>query len=137
MARKHPELLAERNRGVSEYTDPREKTIAYLLLVSFLAIYVLVALDSGRFQWTHVPLGVQIAGWVAMLACLGMVTWVMDANAFASAEVRIQGERGQRVITTGPYRLVRHPMYLAVVVVGVAFPLAMGSLVALLGQCCA
>ncbi|MBC7224324.1 MAG: isoprenylcysteine carboxylmethyltransferase family protein, partial [Anaerolineae bacterium] len=65
-------------------------------------------------------------------AGLGLATWAMASNPFFSAFVRIQRERGHRVVADGPYRYVRHPGYLGAIVFQMAIPLALGSLWALL-----
>ena len=70
-----------------------------------------IALDARRFGWSHAPLWAQ---WIGAALIVGaFIGWVgvLRANTFASVTVRLQKERGQTVISTGPYAVVRHPMY--------------------------
>lgn len=78
---------------------------------SCFAILIVAGLDI-RFGWPGaVPLGVQIAALVGFAAAVGLVVWAMSANTFFSTVVRIQRDRGQYVITAGPYQYLRHPGY--------------------------
>ena len=85
-----------------------------------------------RFGWSPVPLAVQVAALVAFTGAFLLTGWVLASNPFASSAVRIQGERGHRVIDTGPYGVVRHPMYLAVLIVALVSGPALGSWLATL-----
>jgi protein-S-isoprenylcysteine O-methyltransferase Ste14 len=102
-----------------------------LLLAFFLVsvvTFVTAGLDSGRFGWTgDVPVGVTVAGAILML--LGQVLFAVAKrkNAFFSSTVRIQTERGHQVCAAGPYRVVRHPGYLGMLMSLLAFPLVMNS----------
>jgi protein-S-isoprenylcysteine O-methyltransferase Ste14 len=99
-----------------------------LALLAILAHWMLAGLDHGRLHWSDgVALGMQIGALVAVAASLGFVTWAARENPFASSALRIQGERGHRVISTGPYALVRHPSYLAAMVLFVTSDIALGS----------
>jgi protein-S-isoprenylcysteine O-methyltransferase Ste14 len=88
---------------------------------------LVAGLDVGRFAWSSVPLPLQLAGCVAMAAGLVFIPWTFVSNRFASSAVRIQKDRGHTVITTGPYALVRHPMYLGTFLVAAGSGLALGS----------
>jgi protein-S-isoprenylcysteine O-methyltransferase Ste14 len=96
--------------------------------LSFLAWLALLGLDAGRFGWSHVPAWAQILG--VLLLALGYVgvAWVFRTNSFAAPVIRIQAEREQKVIDTGPYALVRHPMYALALLVFLGAPLVAGSL---------
>ncbi len=95
-------------------------------------MFFLPALDY-RMRWSRTLLG-EVPLWLNLLAdalvLIGilLVNWVIGVNRFASKTVRL--ESGQKVVSTGPYRLVRHPMYSANLVVWIATPLALGSWVA-------
>lgn len=99
----------------------------------FLLGHLVVALlDVGRFNWSDIiPWWCQVAGLFSFGACLLFFFWSMSVNRFFSPVVRIQSERGHHVIDVGPYRFVRHPGYSAMLILGLASPLALGSLVAL------
>ena len=123
LARRDPGLFAERVRPPSD----RDRATRRLVAAPFLVHLVLAGLDA-RHGWTTVPLLAQLAGFAAVLAGYGMAAWTVLANPYASSAVRIQHERGQRVITHGPYAIVRHPMYLGVVLTCLGGGLALGSL---------
>jgi protein-S-isoprenylcysteine O-methyltransferase Ste14 len=92
---------------------------------------VLAGLDVGRFHWTPVPVGAQVAGLVGYVVCLAALLWAVRVNPFYSAAVRVQPDRGQRAVAHGPYRYVRHPGYAATMAGAVCGGVALGSGVAL------
>jgi protein-S-isoprenylcysteine O-methyltransferase Ste14 len=107
-----------------------------LLGVSFLLSIVMFAvagLDSGRFGWSGaVPMAVTVAGVILMLLGQTIFAVAQRQNQFFSATVRIQEERGHRVCDTGLYRLIRHPGYLGMLLMLLAFPLVLNSYWALI-----
>lgn len=104
----------------------RDRATRRLVILPFLSLLVISGLDV-RFGWSAVPMAAQVMGLVLELLGFALVGWVLLTNPFASSAVRIQRERGQKVITSGPYALVRHPMYLAVVLVCLGSGPALGS----------
>jgi protein-S-isoprenylcysteine O-methyltransferase Ste14 len=92
----------------------------------------IAALDAGRMGWSAVPLWVVLVGYVLLISGIAVTTWAQAVNAFFEPGVRIQTERAQRVITSGPYRFVRHPGYTAAIAMFIAIPLALASWWALL-----
>lgn len=112
-----------------------------LALVRTLAIsvFVVAPLDVGRFHWSDsVPLGLSVPALVAFAAAFLFALTAIRANRFWASQLRIQTERGHRVVDRGPYRFVRHPGYAAMTVFAPAAGLAMGSWIALLvGVACA
>ena len=127
--RKDPGLLAERYRmpGTGGQSR-RDRIIVYLLTLGFIAWIVLMPLDARRFHWTpRLPLAVELAG-DALLALSWLLLFRAFAdNTFGSALVRVQTERGHRVISTGVYGWVRHPMYLGATLMFVGGPLVTGA----------
>ncbi|MHC4219043.1 MAG: methyltransferase family protein [Planctomycetota bacterium] len=114
MALIDPGLLRERLRAGAR-KESRWRLFG-LKLVGWSHLIV-AALDAGRYHWSDpVPFGIQVAGLVGFGAGYGVTVWAMSVNPFFSAVVRIQEDRGQRVITTGPYRHVRHPGYTGIIV---------------------
>ena len=94
---------------------------------------IVAGLDVGRFHWSDgVPLAVQGAGLLAVAAALAVVVWAMAVNRFFSSVIRIQTDRGHHLVTSGPYRYVRHPAYAAFPFVMVGSGLALGSWLAVL-----
>ena len=125
VARQNPAIINERGRP-SENTKPFDKLFGRLTIPLILGAFIIAGLDH-RFGWSAVPLWLQIAGFSLLLPVNYMPYWVMLVNAYAATTVRVETERGQHVISDGPYRFVRHPMY-SMVIVGYALaPLIFGS----------
>jgi protein-S-isoprenylcysteine O-methyltransferase Ste14 len=120
-----PSLMKERMRpgpGGRDYG----RTALFVVLV--FAQLIVAGLDVGRFHWSDtVPLPLAIIGLLAMTAALAVVVWASAVNRFFSSVIRIQTERGHRVITSGPYRFVRHPAYAVAPLLTVGTGLALGS----------
>jgi protein-S-isoprenylcysteine O-methyltransferase Ste14 len=99
-----------------------------LLNIVLLAHWVVAGLDRGRLHWTdHVPPWLQALGLVLIAAGYALVFWAMLKNRFFSSVVRIQSDRGQHVVTSGPYAFVRHPGYGAGILIVLASGIALGS----------
>ncbi len=131
LARRDPALLERRVQAgpVAEGT-PVQKLIQSFASLAFLAVFVLAALDH-RHGWSRLPSAVVVAG-DALAACgLFIVFRVFRANTFTSATIEVAKE--QTVISTGPYAVVRHPMYAGALVFMLGVPLALGSAWALFG----
>jgi len=127
--RRNPEIFVARSK-IHAGTKPWDKVAMAFLFSSLMAIFPVAGLDS-RSQWSSVPIWLLVLGYVLMaVGMLGSV-WVEAVNKFAEPSVRIQLERGHTVIDTGPYRLVRHPMYATAFFLFLGFALALGSLWAL------
>ena len=112
----------------------RSKSRAFRLALAplVLGFLVVAGLDNGRFHWSAVPFGVQVAGLMGLAAALSLMLWAMAVNRFFSPAIYIQSERGHHVITGGPYRFIRHPGYLAISLSFGFGALALGSCWALL-----
>ena len=120
-----PQLLERRVKaGPVAEPRPRQRMIQGLASGAFLAIVAVPALDH-RFGWSHVPWLIVVAG--ELLVALGflVVFLVFRENSYASAVIEVGAE--QRVIDTGPYAWVRHPMYAGALVLLTGIPLALGS----------
>ncbi|OBF27461.1 isoprenylcysteine carboxylmethyltransferase family protein [Mycobacterium sp. ACS4331] len=125
-----PAALQRRLRaGPTAETRPAQRIIMTATVGLVVAILVLSALDH-RFGWSQVPFWLIVVGdvfvAVGLTAAQGVV---VIANRFAGASITV--ESGQRLVTTGPYRMVRHPMYSSVLVMMVGMPLALDSFWAL------
>jgi len=121
-----PELLGKR-LGVKEKESTQKGVVAAAGLL-FVCGFVVAGLDH-RFGWSRLPLGVVIAASVVLLISYGLYAEVMRENAYLSRTVEVQ--KGQRVIDSGLYGIVRHPMYAATVGLFLSIPLVLGSLPAL------
>lgn len=127
LKKKSPGLLKERMspRKDAKTWDKRIIRVYSLLLIVF---FIVPGLDAVRFRWSEIPLFVKALGFIGYFPAIGFAFWAMKENAYSSAVVRIQKERGHTVCTTGPYRFVRHPMYLGVILAIFCLPLSLGSL---------
>lgn len=123
MLLKAPDLLRKRLDGKEKQATQRG--VVGLSGLMFLGGFIVSALDF-RFGWSHVPMWCVIAAAVAFEAGYAMYAEVMRENAYLSRTIEVQ-ER-QTVIDTGLYRLVRHPMYLATLLMFLPMPLILGSL---------
>jgi len=129
LLRNNPQLLERRLR--KEETQPEQRRFQKLFALFIIPGPILAGLDF-RFGWSRAlgfPLALVVAGQVATVAAYSFVFWVMKTNAFAGSTIQVEEKQG--VIDTGPYALVRHPMYLGMSVMVVGMPLALGSYAAL------
>ena len=121
----NPAVLQRRmNAGPTAETRTVQKIASSGLFVSFAAVMVLSALDH-RFGWSPVPTAVSLAGNVLVVLGLGIGSLVVLQNSYAAANITVEDD--QKVVSTGLYGLVRHPMYLGALIMLVGFPLALGS----------
>ena len=115
LLRHDPGLLKERMTGFGKPGEPTwDKVFFVVLQVFFLAWLVLMPLDAVRFRWSQMPGWLQVAGAILLLGSFYLFFLTFRENPYLSPVVRVQTERGQTVISTGPYHYVRHPMYAAV-----------------------
>ncbi|RTL95132.1 MAG: isoprenylcysteine carboxylmethyltransferase family protein [Hyphomicrobiales bacterium] len=111
LARRDPGLMNERlSPPIQKSQTAADKVLLSVLLAGIFAWQILMGLDF-RFGWSAVPIWLQAAGAVVLLLGIWICYLTMMENSFAAPVVKIQDERGQKVITTGPYAYVRHPMY--------------------------
>jgi protein-S-isoprenylcysteine O-methyltransferase Ste14 len=122
-----PELVHER---LHPGPGARESLLVATLIAAgiWLSHLLVAGLDVGRMHWSDsVPRALQLTGFAGLAGSLALGQWASRANPFFSSVVRIQNERGHRVISTGPYRYVRHPGYASAVVMVLSSGLALGS----------
>jgi protein-S-isoprenylcysteine O-methyltransferase Ste14 len=125
LMRKDPQLLERRMRaGPAAEKRTSQRIILSITSLAFIAMLVVPALDR-RFGWSMVPQAVTIAGDILVAAGFLIIFFVYKENTFASATIEISPQ--QRVISTGLYALVRHPMYMGGLLMFVGIPLALGS----------
>lgn len=125
LARADPALL-ERRVAAGPTAERRvlQRAIQSFATIGFLALLVVPGLDC-RWGWSHVPLALVAIGDVLVVASFVLIFFVFRANTFTSGTIEVANE--QRVITNGPYGVVRHPMYAGGLLLFVATPLALGS----------
>lgn len=103
-----------------------DKVIMSIFIVTVLALILVPGFDF-RYGWSEVPIFVEILGFIGLILSLYALFLTMAENPFLSKIIEIQKKQKQRVITTGPYSYVRHPMYAVMFVFFPAFALALGS----------
>jgi protein-S-isoprenylcysteine O-methyltransferase Ste14 len=130
--KRQPDLLLERSK-LQPGTKPWDKLlVALLALVVPLLTWITAALDH-RFGWTgREQIARVAAGFVLMVLGIKLTQWAIGENHFFAATVRIQTDRGQTVVSTGPYAYVRHPGYTGMLALTIGTPFALGSRWALL-----
>lgn len=129
--RVNPEVVVARS-GFHEGTKRWDRILLGFFFPSVYAIVPVAALDDGRFHWFPVSWWVCGVGYLLFLVGMGIVTWAEAVNKFFEVTVRLQTDRGQRVIETGPYAIVRHPGYVGGILFSVGMALCLGSLWALI-----
>ncbi len=131
---KDPALLAERYKQPGEAGQKGwDRYVVYGLLLGFIAWAVIMPLDARRCEWSAgFPIWMKVVGVVGMVLSSILFYRALMDNTFASPLVRIQAERKQQVISSGAYGLVRHPLYLAGILMFLGAPLLLGSLYGLL-----
>jgi protein-S-isoprenylcysteine O-methyltransferase Ste14 len=125
--RHNPGLLQERMSLTRSDQKGWDKVLFPMLLVATVGWLVFMALDAVRFHWSRVPIGLQVVGVVVLLISFYLLFLTFRENSYLSPVIRIQEERGQTVVSTGPYRYVRHPMYAGILVFMVGTSLLLGS----------
>jgi protein-S-isoprenylcysteine O-methyltransferase Ste14 len=120
-----PALLKRRLKGGPTHeTEPAQRLIMVLMMFGFVALMVIAGLDH-RFDWSQAPAVAALVGNLLVVAGFYLCWLVFRANTFASATVRVV--EGQTLVSTGPYGIVRHPMYVGGLILLVGEPLALGS----------
>ena len=132
LLRRNPELIAERAE-VKEDTKGWDRVLSLLWgLLSAIGVPLVAGLDM-RFGWSSpIPLALRVLAFVLVVLGTAFASWALITNAFFAGTVRIQEERGHTVASEGPYRFVRHPGYSGWILSGLALPLMLGSLWALI-----
>jgi protein-S-isoprenylcysteine O-methyltransferase Ste14 len=120
---KHDPQLIERRMQFREKVR-EQKRIMTFVYIAWLVAFVLPGLDH-RFGWSHQPLWITIFSQAVVFGGFATTLWVAKVNRFAARTIQV--EPGQEVISSGPYRIVRHPMYLGACAMWLFTPLALGS----------
>jgi protein-S-isoprenylcysteine O-methyltransferase Ste14 len=120
-----PKLLERRMKaGPAAEKETAQKIIVAIAMLSFVGLGILSALDR-RFGWSDVPASVVILGNILVALSYLVFYFVFRENTYGAATIQV--EKNQKVISTGPYALVRHPMYTGALIMMFGFPLALGS----------
>jgi protein-S-isoprenylcysteine O-methyltransferase Ste14 len=128
LARHDPALLAERmSLPFQREQKAWDKLFLPAVMVLFVFWLVTMALDPGRYRWSNVPVWAQVLGALLILLTGAIGFLALRENSYAAAVVKVQNERGQKTVSTGPYRHVRHPLYTSAVLYFLGAPLLLGS----------
>jgi protein-S-isoprenylcysteine O-methyltransferase Ste14 len=122
LLRNSPDLMARRMQARERETS--QKLVAFLVAILFSLVLILPGFDR-RFSWSQVPLWLELLGFALLIAAYVLYMRVVQVNRFASRAIEVV--KGQEVVRTGPYTIVRHPMYLADILFGLGLALALGS----------
>lgn len=135
LVHRDPALLAERLKLVPIHKDQKtsDKAIMAPFFVAGIALCIVPGFDVVRYGWSEpLPSWMKAIAMTLHVPCFFLLAWVMRESTFLAQVVKIDNERGHRVITTGPYAYVRHPMYSVSIILLFAVPVALGSRYALL-----
>jgi len=124
----NPDLLTERLTGIGKANQPAWDKVFFVVIEAFfMAWLVLMPLDAVRFHWSQMPGWLQVVGAVLLVGSFTLFFATFRENSYLSPAVRLQTERGQTVVSTGPYRYVRHPMYAGMIPFTAGTALLLGS----------
>jgi protein-S-isoprenylcysteine O-methyltransferase Ste14 len=124
----NPELLVHRLKRKREGSKLWDEILMRVSnLVVLIAIPVIAGLDIGRFQWSDLDVQFAVLGFAFFMTSTVLINWAMAVNQHFEPTVRIQKDRDHKVISSGPYRIVRHPGYLAGILYTLSIPLIIGS----------
>jgi protein-S-isoprenylcysteine O-methyltransferase Ste14 len=133
LAWRDPGLLKERMAGPFQKGQVFwDKVFIGFIIVVWFSWLVLMALDAKRWELSHMPDALKVVGAVLIPVGFFIVWLTFRENSFAAPVIKIQKERGQHVISTGPYAIVRHPMYAGGALYMIGMPLLLGSWLGLL-----
>jgi protein-S-isoprenylcysteine O-methyltransferase Ste14 len=122
---KDPQLLQRRmSGGPAAEKEPTQKIIMFFASLEFIGLLIFAALDH-RFVWSRMPSYMALAGDGLVVAGFIAIFFVLKENTFSSATIELAAD--QKVISTGPYAVVRHPMYAGAIVMLLGIPIALGS----------
>ncbi len=120
-----PALMQRRlQAGPAAEQSTLQKIVATLAFAGLAGLFIISALDH-RFGWSHVPPLVSWVGDALLVLSFVMFTFVFRVNSYGASNIRV--EQDQKVVSTGPYALVRHPMYVGALVMVLSIPIALGS----------
>ena len=127
LSKHNPSLLKERVRLRTSDQKGWDRALFPLLEGLIIGWLVFISFDATRFHWSTVSITFQAIGTLILLCSFYLLFLTFRENSYLSPVVRLQAERGQKVISTGPYRYVRHPMYSGISLFMVGTPLLLGS----------
>ncbi len=139
LLRHDPALLAERLKLVPLHKEQKvwDKALMLLFFIAGIGLYLLPGFDVMRYEWSDpLPLWIRVIAMLVHIPCFVLLVWIMRENTYLSQVVKIDIDRAHKVITTGPYAVVRHPMYTVTIILLFAVPIALGSQFSRLSRVC-
>ncbi len=130
MQRANPELMAERAKWRRKDTKGFDKLFLAAMLPLATVQPFIAGMDVVRFRWSSLGFAWVYPGVIVFALAIFLMGWAVAVNRHAETTVRIQTDRGHTVVTWGPYRFVRHPMYVGAILMYVGTPLVWGSVAA-------
>ncbi|MBN1899199.1 MAG: isoprenylcysteine carboxylmethyltransferase family protein [Spirochaetes bacterium] len=124
-----PEVLEIAAQRAKKRTGTKswDKVFSVFSIITTLFIPIVAGLDIGRYEWSNIHSAFILPGVILLLAGYVLIEWALLVNRHFEKTVRIQKDRGHKVVTKGPYQYVRHPGYVAMIIMNLAFPLITGS----------
>lgn len=104
--------------------------VGLYVIIGFFGVHIVAGLDIVRFKWSELSINYMYPALIPYIFSVVIVAWAMLENKHFEATVRIQGNREHQVISSGPYAVVRHPGYSAIVLWAISIPFVLGSLFA-------
>lgn len=130
LKKNNPALLEERTDVFKRPQKSWDKLVVLSGTILFIAMFLTAGMDAVRYHWSSPHFFLKALGFAGLFPSLALMFWTMRENTYLSRIVEIK--KGHKVITTGPYRYVRHPMYVGALTFYICIPLALGSLYALI-----
>jgi protein-S-isoprenylcysteine O-methyltransferase Ste14 len=128
LIRHDPGLLEERLHSIIQKGQPKwDKVLIPIVAILFCGWIALIGLDAVRFRWSAIPMWLQVAGAAGLLVSMYITYATCRENPYLAAVVKVQTDRGHKVVSTGPYALVRHPLYAGMVLMFPSIGLTLGS----------
>ena len=127
VSRINPALMPARAKWRRRDAKLSDRIILAIYLPLTILLPAIAALDAIRYRWLPMPFWTLYPGLAIFFFCVVLIGWVMAVNPWAEASVRIQSDRGHQVVHSGPYRFVRHPMYVGMILMYLAVALMLGS----------
>lgn len=125
-----PEQTRERSHMAAN-VKRWDRIIMRIYTVLLPTVFVVAGLDWGRFKWSNVPIFIQVLAWIGLALAGALILWTVHTNTYLSRYARIQKDRHQQVVDSGPYRIIRHPMYSGILALFFCLGPALGSVYAL------
>jgi protein-S-isoprenylcysteine O-methyltransferase Ste14 len=127
LKRVSPSLWQNREEAIRKDTKPFDKIFMRSYLFLIVVLPVIAGLDVVRLRWSALPFWTTYPGIALFAVSFVLIIWTLAMNPHAESSVRIQNDRGHSVISSGPYRFVRHPMYVGLILLHVSMSLILGS----------